>query len=248
MTELKLAWPVARTTPVTQGFGENAHVYARFGLAGHNGLDFGLPAGTPVQAAADGVVTQAEAVDRGGYGCHVRLLHEDGRVTIYGHLARPMVKTGQAVRANEKIGLSGNSGFSTGPHLHFEVRLPGQEQNGYGGAVDPLPLLEAGRMSLPVNPDFPESEQWLVSTALNMRLQPSFNHTLRGCLRTGDVVTLAGPQEVTENGFCFVPVVVWVAKAYLMPLAYGSWKSDKNTKISTSSTTYPQILASYPQF
>ena len=221
MTELNLTWPVARTTPITQGFGGNAQMYSRFGLAGHNGLDLGVPVGTPVRAAADGVVTLAEEVDQDGYGRHVRLTHEDGRVTIYAHLDHPTVKTGQAVRAGEEIGFSGNSGFSTGPHLHFEVRLPGQADNGYGGAVDPLPLLEGGQMPLPVNPYFPGGEQRLVNTALNVRLRPAFDDSLRGCLREGDVATLAGPQQVSESGFCFVPVVVWVAQAYLQRLEPG---------------------------
>ena len=148
MTELKLAWPVVRITPVTQGFGENAQAYARFGLAGHNGLDFGVPIGTLVRAAADGVVMRVEEDAIDGYGRHVRLKHEDGSVTIYAHLELPAVKTGQAVLAGEEVGRSGNSGFSTGPHLHFEVRLPGHVDNGFGGAVDPLPLLEAGQTSL----------------------------------------------------------------------------------------------------
>ncbi len=130
----------------------------------------------------------------------------------------PLVQTGQAVQAGEEVGRSGNSGFSTGPHLHFEVRLPGHADNGYGGAVDPLPLLEVGKASLPVDPYFPENEHRVVSTALNVRLRPSFDDSLRGCLRKGDVVTLAGVQQVEESGFSFVPVVVWVAKEYLQPL------------------------------
>jgi Peptidase family M23 len=213
MTTMKLVWPVPRTTPITQGFGGNAQMYARFGLAGHNGLDFGVPMGTAVQAAADGVVSRIEVEEAGGYGRHVRLTHEGGAMTIYAHLDCPTVKAGQTVQRGEVIGLSGNSGFSTGPHLHFELRLPGQRDNDYGGAVDPLPLLEAAE-----NPYFPTCAQMAVSTALNLRLRPSFHNSLRGCLHKGDVVTLAGPQQVTENGFCFVPVVLWVAKEYLQML------------------------------
>ncbi len=68
------------------GFGGNAHIYARFGLAGHNGLDFGVPCGTRVRAAADGVVTQLEERDQDGYGRYVRLAHGNGVVTLYAHL------------------------------------------------------------------------------------------------------------------------------------------------------------------
>ena len=98
------------------------------------------------------------------------------------------------------------------------MRLPGQEENGYGGAIDPLLLLEAGQTTLPVNPNFLKGEQRIVCTALNVRLWPGFDDTLRGCLRARDVVTMAGEQQVKENGFCFVPVVVWAAKEYLQPL------------------------------
>ena len=218
MKSFELAWPVARTTLVTQGFGGNAQMYARFGLAGHNGLDFGVPVGTPVRAAADGLAGRVESRDQDGYGRHVRLTHDDGVVTIYAHLERPLVHTCQPVEAGMVIGLSGNSGFSTGPHLHFEVRVPGCEENGYGGAVDPLPLLAGRQTPSPVSQSFPEGEQRMVAAPLNLRLLPSFDDTMRGCLRKGDVILLAGEQEVEESGFCFVPVVVWAAKEYLQPL------------------------------
>ena len=128
------------------------------------------------------------------------------------------MKIGQVVESGDVIGTSGNSGFSSGPHLRFEVHLPVCEENSYGGAVDPLPLLEEAEMTLPANLFFPSSAQMAVSTALNLRLRPSFDNSLRGCLRKGDVVILAGPQQVTESGFSFVPVVLWVAKEYLQTI------------------------------
>lgn len=214
MKAVKLAWPVPRSAPITQGFGENPPVYARFGLAGHNGLDFGVPLGTPVRAAAAGVVQRVETRPD-GYGRHVRLVHA-GFITIYAHLARLAVKAGQEAAAGQVIGWSGNSGFSSGPHLHFEVRLEGSEANGFGGAVDPLPLL-SGEDSTFIEDLFPAYARLVTTTALNLRLFPSFADTLRGRLRTGDVVTLAGPQQVMESGFTFVPVVFWVASEYLQP-------------------------------
>jgi murein DD-endopeptidase MepM/ murein hydrolase activator NlpD len=89
-----------------------------------------------VVAAADGVVTFAG--EQSGYGTHVEVRHPDGIVTTYSHLSGFGVAVGQPVRAGQQIAASGNTGHSTGPHLHFEVRLPGT-----GGAVtDPIAWLK----------------------------------------------------------------------------------------------------------
>jgi len=127
--------------PITQRFGENAASYRVFGLAGHNGVDFGVLEGTPVKATAAGLVVRA-CMDGSGYGNHVRIEHGEDRLSLYAHLSQLKVKVGQDVKRGHVIGLSGNPGNSTGPHLHFELRLPGGPE-GFGGAVDPLPLLEA---------------------------------------------------------------------------------------------------------
>jgi len=137
---MNLLYPV--DCPITQTFGENPALYARFGVQGHNGIDFGCGEGTPVRAAAAGTATKIQT-DPDGYGLHVRLTHPWGR-TIYAHLSQVLCRIGQRITEGEIIARTGNSGFSTGPHLHFEVRLQGQESNGFGGAVDPLPLLQQG--------------------------------------------------------------------------------------------------------
>lgn len=97
----------------------------------HEGVDFAVPRGTPVYAASEGVVTDARP--NGGYGNWVRVDHGDGVATAYGHLSRfaPRIKPGVRVARGELVGLSGNTGRSTGPHLHFEVIADGQP-------VDPL--------------------------------------------------------------------------------------------------------------
>jgi hypothetical protein len=97
----------------------------------HEGVDFAVPRGTPVYAASEGVVTGARR--NGGYGNWVRVDHADGVATAYGHLSRfaPRIKPGVRVARGEQVGLSGNTGRSTGPHLHFEVISDGQP-------VDPL--------------------------------------------------------------------------------------------------------------
>jgi murein DD-endopeptidase MepM/ murein hydrolase activator NlpD len=86
---------------------------------GHKGIDIGVPLGTPVVSAADGVVTFAG--EENGYGTHVEVQHADGVITTYSHLSHVDVVVGQQVKAGQLIAHSGDTGHSTGPHLHFEV-------------------------------------------------------------------------------------------------------------------------------
>lgn len=93
------------------------------GLHGHNGIDFGAPIGTPVLASADGRVILAKSSGyNGGYGQMIIIAHEGGIQTVYGHLSQVNVSVGQTVSQGDVIGRVGNTGKSTGPHLHFEVR------------------------------------------------------------------------------------------------------------------------------
>lgn len=96
---------------------------ARFGR-NHYGTDFGLSVGDTVRAAFSGRV-RVSSYNRGGYGNFVVVRHPNGLETVYGHLHRSMVKEGAIVRAGEPIALGGNTGRSTGPHLHFETRFMG---------------------------------------------------------------------------------------------------------------------------
>jgi peptidase M23-like protein len=86
----------------------------------HTGIDMVAPQGTPVFAADSGVVRVFR--DPGGYGNHVVIIHGNGFVTLYGHLSAFAVQDGQVVRRGDLVGLVGSTGFSTGPHLHFEIR------------------------------------------------------------------------------------------------------------------------------
>jgi murein DD-endopeptidase MepM/ murein hydrolase activator NlpD len=85
----------------------------------HNGIDIAIPEGTPVKAVAPGVVVYSGL--RSGYGYTVLIEHDNGMVTIYGHNSRLLVAQGQPVDSDTTIALSGNTGRSTGPHLHFEA-------------------------------------------------------------------------------------------------------------------------------
>ncbi len=110
------SWPVAGGV-ITQG------------LHGWNGVDIGAPSGTPVYAAAGGIVIVARSGGyNGGYGSYVVVSHPNGTQTLYGHLSRVLVSAGEAVAQGSTIGKVGSTGLSTGSHLHFEVR----------GAVNPF--------------------------------------------------------------------------------------------------------------
>lgn len=110
--------------------------YTKFGLLGHNGQDFGLPVGTPVLAPHDGKVIEA-MFDPTGYGWYIKIENpKEG--SILGHFREaPKFKAGQTVLAGQTVGISGNSGNSTGPHLHWGYyRFPRKRDNGFSGTVD----------------------------------------------------------------------------------------------------------------
>ena len=93
----------------------------------HKGIDWAVPTGTAVFASCGGTV--AKAGWGSGYGYVVYINHEDGSQTRYGHLSKVLVKAGQTVKQGERIALSGNTGVSTGPHLHFEILMNGKQVN-----------------------------------------------------------------------------------------------------------------------
>jgi murein DD-endopeptidase MepM/ murein hydrolase activator NlpD len=113
---------------ITSGYG------ARWGTT-HWGIDIANTIGTPIYAAGDGVVVEAGPAS--GFGLWVRIKHPDGSSTIYGHINRALAQTGQRVKAGELIAEMGNRGYSTGPHLHFEV------WDAAGNKVDPMSWLAA---------------------------------------------------------------------------------------------------------
>jgi murein DD-endopeptidase MepM/ murein hydrolase activator NlpD len=99
----------------------------------HTGIDIGVREGTEVHATAGGVVEYA-GDQRSGYGRVIFINHPGGFVTVYAHNSRLLVAAGQTVQAGQLIALSGNTGYSTGPHLHYEVRYQGR-------VIDPAPFM-----------------------------------------------------------------------------------------------------------
>ncbi|MEI6528371.1 MAG: M23 family metallopeptidase [bacterium] len=94
------------------------------GLHGYNGVDYGMPIGTPLWAAASGkvIIAKNNGKYNGGYGNYVAIQHPNGTQTVYGHMSKVVVSVGDVVVQGQLIGYSGNTGKSTGPHLHFEIR------------------------------------------------------------------------------------------------------------------------------
>ena len=123
---LPAGMPVAARS-LTSGFGMRSHPLLG-GRRLHAGIDLAAPTGTPIVATSDGVVSVADW--SGGYGLLVSIEHGAGLQTRYGHMSQLAVTRGQAVRRGDIIGYVGSTGRSTGPHLHYEMRIDGQ-------AVDP---------------------------------------------------------------------------------------------------------------
>jgi murein DD-endopeptidase MepM/ murein hydrolase activator NlpD len=111
---------------VTSGFALRLHPILKEWRA-HRGIDYGAPIGTPVRVVADGIVSFAGV--QGGYGNVIEVAHTKERSTLYAHLSRIDVKVGQRVNQGVTIGAVGNTGMSTGPHLHFEFRMAGVHQD-----------------------------------------------------------------------------------------------------------------------
>lgn len=137
--------------PVTQWFNDPCcrdFYRLRFGSAGHDGIDFGLPCGTPLLAPDSGTVRLSS--DPRGYGDNIQILVPDGSLWLLAHLSRFDVNDGAWVEAGQQIGLSGGypgapgAGTSTGCHLHLSYGPPGylnSRGNGFGGMADPQPYL-----------------------------------------------------------------------------------------------------------
>ncbi len=120
---------VGATTGVRSGYftAPLARYIKTQGIHGYNGVDLAAPVGTPIMAAAAGnVIVAKEGGYNGGYGSYVVIQHENGSQTLYAHQSNVAVGVGQDVAQGETIGYVGNSGRSTGPHLHFEIRNGGR--------------------------------------------------------------------------------------------------------------------------
>lgn len=179
--------PVDKRFPKTQGWMENPDLYPQ--TKGHPGVDYGCPEGTKIVAAADGEVKVAgldpetAANPKAGYGNYVRI-QSDAFMCFYGHMTQPLVKVGDMVTAGTPIGLSGNTGRSTGPHLHFEVRtgiFPGVIANPEPYIVDQI--IGEGLYMMELTPE---------GDGLRIRTGPTTRNGIVRSLHTGDSIKILG--------------------------------------------------------
>ncbi|MFI2379371.1 M23 family metallopeptidase [Streptomyces sp. NPDC018964] len=128
---------------LSASFAQNGGMWAHK----HSGQDYAVPTGTTVMAAHGGTVVKAGpngAGDGPAYGNAIVVKHGNGTYSQYAHLSQVNVKIGQIVKTGQKIALSGNTGNSSGPHLHFEIRTTPN----YGSAVDPAKFLRANGVTV----------------------------------------------------------------------------------------------------
>lgn len=140
---------------VTSGFAMRFHPILQ-SWRKHNGVDYAAPTGTPVRTVGDGVVEFAGW--QNGYGNVVQVRHNSDRSTVYAHLSRIDVKKGQRIEQGQRIGAVGSTGWSTGPHLHFEFRVNGRHQ-------DPLRVAKSSEpvtLSTSARADFAQAAQSLL--------------------------------------------------------------------------------------
>ena len=126
----RLQWPVPRSTRVSSGFGNRVHPVLRYSTL-HNGIDLAVPIGTPVAASQSGRVDRVGNDRRSGVWMSID--HGQGVRTVYCHLNTRQVERGEQVQKGQTIALSGNTGASTGPHLHWSIKVGGR-------AVDPAAI------------------------------------------------------------------------------------------------------------
>lgn len=205
--------------PITQKYGEK--ITSSF----HTGIDYGCPSGTPILASNDGtvVIAKTDQSSNGGYGKYVIIQHSDGKATLYGHLTNFIVTIGQKVKQSEVIGYSGNTGNSTGPHLHFEARRIWNDYRTYFNPMD-LPLMSMYKPAIPVDlPDIPDVTKLKGANELGVHVQvvaPSGvrafddNYIWKQNYLCGTKLIFTGNTKVREsNGltYCEVYQKLWVA-------------------------------------
>lgn len=183
--------PTARVTQVFNNY--NPLLYG--GDRRHKGIDYGIAPNTDVYSCMDGIVELATTAQT-GYGRHLRILHHDGSLSIYGHMNVLLVDKGQVVKAGELIGKSGGDpndsvdgdGLSTGAHLHWEIRPPGLHASDQS-AVDPM------KYCIQYLDDVEREVAEITATGLNVRVRPHVLAPQIGLLYRKEIIHVVETYE-----------------------------------------------------
>jgi murein DD-endopeptidase MepM/ murein hydrolase activator NlpD len=198
--------PFDNTFEVTQVFGVGKGYSKSCRVDGtHNGVDYGTPIGTPILASEAGTVIRAY-MDNTGYGIHVRIKNNSGGGCLYAHLKKVTVMSGQKVKEGDQIGVSGNSGNSTGPHLHWEYRT---SISVCATCVDPLGMVNTVESPAPAGESEGHKVAW---ETLRVRLAPSLSGKEIGMMAAGDEIVFGCGETVEADGYTWQPILVWCAK------------------------------------
>jgi hypothetical protein len=245
MSNIKLQWPVDKHI-INQPFGANPDFYAPFGLPGHEGVDLYAPFDANVYSAADGQVYRVENPPNHPYGLHIRIKHVAGHQvyrTIYAHLAKAYVSSGQWVKAGELIALADNSGNSFGSHLHLTLKIDGEQTTGYPpGIVDPLPYLQA------IETEHPPATNLIVypTDFLSLRANPTTDATRLDVLSEEQPLIVLGDADAAKASIGRMGEWIQVQTQDGMVGFVAAWfvRLTGQTAPASSLTVYPTDLLS----
>jgi murein DD-endopeptidase MepM/ murein hydrolase activator NlpD len=221
----EIVWPT-EGSKITSTFGSRVHPITGL-IKLHAGVDIGVPIGTPVYAAKSGKVIFADYL--GTAGNAVMIQHDDGMETRYYHLNKVKVESGQTVKAGEEIAESGNTGGSTGPHLHFEVRVNGEPVN---------PLVYFG---------YEESSDILVYRPLDIPVLLEWLGKRNSMLATKEILTMIDDAAKAQGIDPYLLIAITGAEQSFVPKSnkyadkivknpwnvFGSWKEGKGAELTT---------------
>jgi len=211
--------------PITQRYGEIIPGVT-VNNKPHTGIDYGCPPGTPILASSDGTV-MAAGWDVTGFGFRVILQHSDGRATLYAHLDSISVSVGDKVKQGQELGLSGQTGKATGPHLHFEARYRWNDYTSHFPPMD-LPMMSVDDtigQPVPIGHELKGADAFAVGDLLKVQnrlgvkafFDPGFSYDRVTNYQQGAPFYYTGESCVRkDNGITYLRVVpaqfsVWVA-------------------------------------
>lgn len=198
---------------VSQLFGANPAMYARFNYLGHNGIDWAMPVGTPILSPHAGTVIEARE-DKDGYGLYVKV-ENSKEGSVLAHFSQLDVKVGQKVSEGQRLGLSGNTGYSTDPHLHWGYYLmPRDRSNGYGGFIDQSPYIGMSGSGGVIYKGYDLSNQDSMKVAVDKLVD----------ILEGKYISISDHQKIINE---------LDAKSTAMAQSYGTEKSILEAKIRT---------------